>query len=255
MTKEILDFAQSLADASGAVIKPYFRNNVSVLDKADESPVTIADKNAETAIRTLIEKRFPEHGIFGEEHGVKEGDGIHMWVLDPIDGTRSFICGVPWFGTLIAYLTDGVPKVGILDVPMMNERWVGNVNETTYNGNLAKVRTGVSLNEASLFTTDMDLFDEGQMAGFNRLKSEVKCTRYGTDCYAYGLLSSGHIDLVVEAGLQPYDAMALVPVIKGAGGIVTGWNGEEITLDWDGRIVAASTADLHQQALKILNQK
>jgi len=254
MTKEILDFAQTLADASRAVIKPYFRNNIGVLDKADDSPVTIADKNAEAKIRSLIEERFPNHGIFGEEHGIKEGDGTHVWVLDPIDGTRSFICGAPWFGTLIAFLKNDVPEVGVLDVPMMNERWVGNFNETTFNGELAKVRTGVSLNEASLFTTDLDLFDVEQRVAFDRLKSQVKCSRYGSDCYAYGLLASGHIDLVVEAGLQPYDAMALVPVIKGAGGIVTGWDGEEITLNWDGRIIAAATPKLHTEVLSVLNE-
>lgn len=254
MTKEILEFAQTLADASRAIIKPYFRGNIGVLDKADDSPVTIADKNAEAKIRSLIEERFPRHGIYGEEHGIKEGDGTHVWVLDPIDGTRSFICGAPWFGTLIAFLKNGVAEVGVLDVPMMNERWVGNCKETTYNGELARVRTGVSLTEASLFTTDLDLFDERQRIAFDRLKSHVKCPRYGTDCYAYGLLASGYIDLVVEAGLQAYDAMALVPVIKGAGGIVTGWDGEEISLNWDGRIIAAATPKLHAEALSVLNK-
>lgn len=254
MTKDILEFAQSLADASRLVIQPYFRKNVGVIDKADESPVTIADKNAEEKIRSLIEERFPEHGIFGEEHGVKQGDGTHMWVLDPIDGTRSFICGAPWFGTLIAFLRNGVPEVGVLDVPMLDERWSATLNSTTYNGTCAQVRTDIPLNRASLFTTDLDLFDKTQRSAFERLKSRVKCTRYGSDCYAYGLLASGHIDLVVEAGLQPYDAMALVPVIKGAGGIVTGWKGEDITLDWDGRIIAAASKKLHDAALYELNK-
>ncbi|WP_417830692.1 histidinol-phosphatase [Terasakiella sp.] len=252
MTTEILEFAASLADTSRAVIEPYFRRNVGVIDKADDSPVTIADRSAEAAMRERIEQAFEEHGIFGEEHGVKEGDGVHMWVLDPIDGTRSFICGAPWFGTLIAYLEKGVPQIGVLDVPMMKERWVGSPNGTTYNGSYCQVRTGVDLDQASLFTTDIDLFTADQEASFRRVKDKVKCTRYGTDCYAYALLASGHIDLVIEAGLQPYDAMALVPVIQGAGGIVTGWDGEEVTLNWDGRIVAAATPQLHQQALELL---
>jgi histidinol-phosphatase len=255
MSAEIKEFAKGLADSAGAVIKPYFRHNVGVIDKADDSPVTIADRNAETAIRDVIEERFPGHGIFGEEHGVKEGDGTHMWVLDPIDGTRSFICGAPWFGTLIAYLENQKPIIGVLDVPMMGERWVGSAEGTTYNGEFCQVRNGVIFEEASLFTTDYDLFDDDQKAAFDRVKSQVKCIRYGTDCYAYGLLASGHIDLVIEAGLKPYDAMALVPVIKGAGGIVTGWNGEEVDLDWDGRIIAAATIELHEKALTLLNRE
>ncbi|NVK18373.1 MAG: histidinol-phosphatase [Methylocystaceae bacterium] len=250
---DLIEFAVSLSEASRKVIKPYFRSGLGVMDKADDSPVTLADKNAESAMRDLIEAKFPDHGIFGEEHGVKQGDGTHMWVLDPIDGTRSFICGAPWFGTLIAYLEDNKPQVGVLDVPMMQERWVGTKEGTSYNGQPCSVRTGVALEDASLFTTDEDLFSADQKAAFRRVKDKVKCTRFGTDCYAYALLASGHIDLVIEAGLQPYDAMALVPVIEGAGGIVTGWDGNPVTLDWDGRIVASASKDLHEQVLKLMN--
>ncbi|WP_028878463.1 histidinol-phosphatase [Terasakiella pusilla] len=252
MSQELLEFAESLSEASRKVIKPFFRSNLGVIDKADDSPVTVADRNAEAAMRDLIEKHYPDHGIFGEEHGIKEGDGKHMWVLDPIDGTRSFICGAPWFGTLIAYLQDNKPQIGVLDVPMMQERWVGTAEGTKYNGEFCRVRTGVVLEEASLFTTDEGLFSDDQRTAFGRVKSKVKCTRFGTDCYAYALLASGHIDLVIEAGLQAYDAMALVPVIDGAGGIVTGWDGEPVTLDWDGRLVAAATPELHEQALALL---
>ena len=253
MSSEIKLFAESLADAAGEVIAPFFRSNTGVIDKADDSPVTVADRNAEAAMRNLIEERFPDHGIFGEEHGVKEGNGTDMWVLDPIDGTRSFICGAPWFGTLIAYLENNTPSVGVLDVPMMKERWVGTPEGTTYNGTECKVRSGMSLDQASLFTTDPDLFDDAQRASFDRVKDQAKCVRYGTDCYAYALLASGQIDLVIEAGLQPYDAMALVPVIKGAGGIVTGWDGSEVTLNWDGRIVASGSEALHQKVLRELS--
>jgi len=254
MTQELLEFAQNLTDVSGPIIEPYFRNNVGVIDKADDSPVTIADKNAEAAMRDLIEAKYPDHGIFGEEHGVKDGNGTDMWVLDPIDGTRSFICGAPWFGTLVAYLKNNHPEIGILDVPMMKERWVGTSAGTTFNGKSCQVRACETLTNASLFTTDIDLFDDEQRTVFNSIKKQVKCVRYGTDCYAYGLLASGHIDLVIEAGLQPYDAMALVPVIKGAGGIVTGWNGEDVTLDWDGRIIAAATPKLHKEVLSALHK-
>ncbi|SCA54800.1 Myo-inositol-1(Or 4)-monophosphatase [Candidatus Terasakiella magnetica] len=252
MTKELIEFAQSLTGLSRDVIRPHFRKNVGIIDKADDSPVTIADRNAEEAMRKAIEAKYPDHGIFGEEHGIKEGAGAEMWVLDPIDGTRSFICGAPWFGTLIAYLENSTPVVGVLDVPMMDEQWVGTPEGTTFNGQACKVRQGVPFEEASLFTTDMDLFEGDQQAAFTRVKEKIKTVRYGTDCYAYALLASGHIDLVIEAGLKPYDAMALVPVIKGAGGIVTGWDGEEVTLDWDGRLLAASTIELHEKALKEL---
>ncbi|MDV7340299.1 histidinol-phosphatase [Terasakiella sp. A23] len=252
MSQELITFAESLTEASRKVIKEYFRSDVAIIDKADESPVTIADRAAEQAIRDLIEAKYPAHGIFGEEHGIKDGDGTHMWVLDPIDGTRSFICGAPWFGTLIAYLENNKPVVGVLDVPMMQERFVGTKEGTTFNGKVCHVRTGVALEEASLFTTDADLFTDDQRAAFDRVKAKAKCTRYGTDCYAYALLAAGHIDLVIEAGLQPYDAMALVPVIEGAGGIATGWDGSEVTLDWDGRLVAAATPELHEQVMDLL---
>ncbi len=254
MTQDIITFASGLSDVSRGVIKPFFRNNIGVIDKDDDSPVTQADRAAESAMRECIEATFPKHGIFGEEHGIKDGDGTHMWVLDPIDGTRSFICGAPWFGTLIAYLEEGCPEIGVLDVPMMDERWVGDGKQTFFNGKPCHVRTGVSLDQASMFTTDMDLFTPAQAEGFNRVKEQVKCTRYGTDCYAYALLASGHIDLVIEAGLKPYDAMALVPVIKGAGGIVTGWDGDEVTLNWDGRLLAAATPELHALAIDLLRE-
>lgn len=252
MSQDIIEFAESLTQSSRDVIKKYFRSNIGVLDKEDESPVTVADREAEAALRERIEETFPDHGIFGEEHGIKEGSSSGMWVLDPIDGTRSFICGAPWFGTLIAYLENDIPLVGVLDAPMMNEQWVGSANGTKYNGEYCRVRSGKTLEEASLFTTDTDLFNPSQLSAFDRVKDKVKCTRYGTDCYAYGLLASGHIDLVIEAGLQPYDAMALVPVIKGAGGIATGWKGEDVTLKWDGSIVASASMEIHEQVLALL---
>ncbi|WP_135078370.1 histidinol-phosphatase [Terasakiella sp. SH-1] len=252
MTQEITDFAKHLADISCEVIRPYFRSNVGVIDKADDSPVTVADRNAEEVMRKAIEEKYPTHAIFGEEHGVKEGEGTSMWVLDPIDGTRSFICGAPWFGTLVAYLEQGVPQTGVLNIPMMGEQWVGTSAGTTYNGQACQVRTGIGFEEASLFTTDPELFDVEQRVSFERVKGKVKTVRYGADCYAYALLASGHIDLVIEAGLKPYDVMALVPVIKGAGGIVTGWKGEEVTMDWDGRLLASATIELHEKALQEL---
>lgn len=246
-------FAEKLADTARTVIQPYFRSGLGVMDKADDSPVTKADREAEQAMRQLIEQAYPDHGIYGEEFGIKEGAGDQTWVLDPIDGTRSFICGAPWFGTLIALTQKGLPHLGVLDVPMMGERWIGDGQQTFFQGQPCQVRTTTALDQASLFTTDFDLFTPEQGAAFNRVKEQVKTVRYGTDCYAYGLLAGGHIDAVIEAGLQPYDAMALVPVIQGAGGVVTGWDGEAVSLQWDGRIVAAATPELHAALLKVLN--
>jgi len=249
MTQE---FAHQLADAARVVIRPFFRAGLGIMDKADDSPVTIADRKAEQAMRALIEETYPDHGIYGEEFGVKETQGPDVWVLDPIDGTRSFICGAPWFGTLIALTHKGYPTLGVLDVPMLEERWIGDGAETTFNGVACHVSSTRDLAAARLFTTDLDLFTPEQAIAFQRVKEQVKTVRYGTDCYAYGLLASGHVDAVIEAGLKPYDALALVPVIQGAGGVVTGWSGESVSLEWDGRIVAAATPELHAEILKTL---
>jgi histidinol phosphatase-like enzyme (inositol monophosphatase family) len=245
--------ADELADAAGAVIRRYFRQKIAVDDKADTSPVTIADREAETVMRALIEARFPADGILGEEHGTVRAGADWVWVLDPIDGTKSFISGIPLFGTLIALLHEGRPVLGIIDQPISRERWRGVAGEkSTHNGTAIRTRPCPTLTAATLFATSPDMFQGADAAGFERLKAAAKLTRHGGDCYAYGLVASGFIDCVVEACLKPYDYCALVPVIEGAGGIMTDWQGNGLGLRSDGRVIAAGDLALHAAALALL---
>ncbi len=256
--EEFVGIANRLADASGAAIRPHFRSDIAVADKPDLSPVTVADEAAEREIRRILEKACPGHGIVGEEFGSDGAGRDFVWVIDPIDGTRSFICGVPTFTTLIALLHEGEPVLGVIDQPVLGERWVGARGRgTTFNG--APVRTAAPkpLDEAAMFTTAPDMFD-GDMSGgaaeaYENLRSTVHLTRFGLDGYAAGLLASGLIDLHVEGDMKPWDYLALVPVIENAGGVMTDWTGGRLTLEaGDGLTLAASSPALHAAALDIL---
>jgi histidinol phosphatase-like enzyme (inositol monophosphatase family) len=249
----LIAFANELADAAGEIVRRYFRRGVAVDDKPDMSPVTIADREAETALRARIERRFPNHGILGEEHGTVHADAERVWVLDPIDGTKSFISGVPLFGTLIALVDRGVPVLGVIDQPISRERWVGARGlRSTLNGAAISTRACPALGSATLFATTPDMFRGADAAAFQRLKSAVKLARFGGDCYAYGLLAAGFIDLVVEASLKPYDFAALVPVIAGAGGSMTDWRGGPLGLASDGRVLACGDSRLADAARGLL---
>jgi inositol-phosphate phosphatase/L-galactose 1-phosphate phosphatase/histidinol-phosphatase len=205
-------------------------------------------------MRNLIEDAYPDHGIIGEEHGTVRTESTMVWVLDPIDGTRSFIAGKPIFGTLIALLSDGEPFLGIIDQPVLGERWVGAWGQhSSFNGEEINTRDCGDLAHAILNTTGPELFDDADSEAFNRLGDKVHNTLYGGDCYAYGLLANGFIDLVVEAQLKPYDFCALIPVVTGAGGAMTDWQGEKLTLESDGRVIAAGDKALHASALKVLS--
>ena len=264
------EFASKLADAARLEIMPYWRRsrgelgqeikveeNRSVFQSA--SPVTLADRAAERKIRELIEEACPTHGIFGEEYGAQNIDADFVWVLDPIDGTRSFITGRPLFGTLISLLHKGSPVIGIIDQPVLNERWVGVVGrQSTLNG--APVRTnGVSkLQDAELFSTTPDMFKKGhEMDRYGALKDATRSSHFGADCYAYALLASGFgVDMVVEADLGLYDYCALVPIVEGAGGSITDWEGKQLGLHnhdaCEGRVLASANQCLHEHALSIL---
>jgi inositol-phosphate phosphatase / L-galactose 1-phosphate phosphatase / histidinol-phosphatase len=245
--------AIDLAAAAGAVIRRYFRQKLTVIDKADASPVTIADREAEAAMRQLIARHCPEHGIYGEEYGTERADAQFLWVLDPIDGTKSFISGVPLFGTLIALLEDGVPVLGVLDQPILGERWLGVAGRPTlFNGAPVQTRPCVALDTATIFATSPHMFEGADADAFDRIRQRAKLTRYGTDCYGYGLCALGFVDAVIETNLKPYDFCAIVPIIEGAGGIVTTWAGGRPGLVTDGRIVAAGDPTLHGQLLEIL---
>lgn len=250
---EFVALAHRLADAARPVVRRYFRTPVSVDTKADHSPVTIADREVEAAMRTLIAETFPQHGILGEEHGNHHTDAEYVWVLDPIDGTKAFITGKPSFGTLIALAHRGVPILGVIDQAILDERWIGGLGHpTTLNGQPARVRPCDDLSKAYAYTTGPEHFCENTLPAWNRIAARVRQPRYGCDCYAYALLASGFVDLVVEAGLKPYDYAALVPVIEQAGGTITDWAGGRLTIASDGKVCATGDARLHAQALTVL---
>ncbi len=247
---QIIGFAEELADLAGPIARKYFRQKLTIETKPDSSPVTIADREIESAMRRRIGETFPGHGILGEEHGLERADADRVWVIDPIDGTKSFISGMPTFGTLIAYLERGIPTVGVVDHPALTERWIGaRGRPTLLNGEPCRTSRRERVSEAILYATSPDMFTGQDRASFEAVSAKVSLRRFGGDCYAYALLASGHIDLVIEAGLQPYDYLSLVPVIEGAGGVITDWSGRALGLRSDGRVVAAATAALHAEAL------
>jgi inositol-phosphate phosphatase/L-galactose 1-phosphate phosphatase/histidinol-phosphatase len=248
-----LALAADLADAAGEAIRPYFRQPIAVTDKPDLSPVTVADRAAEAAMRRLIAARFPEHGIIGEEYGPERAAAEFVWVLDPIDGTKSFISGVPLFGTLIALARHGRPILGIIDQPISRERWIGAIGRaSTLNGAAIHCRPCAALAAATVFSTSPDMFKGPDAAAHRRVAKAAKLVRFGADCYAYGLLASGFIDLVVEASLKPYDFSAMVPIVEAAGGIATDWQGKPLTLASDGRVLVAGDPNAHREALALL---
>jgi inositol-phosphate phosphatase/L-galactose 1-phosphate phosphatase/histidinol-phosphatase len=247
------DFALCLADAAGAVVRKYYRATLAIESKADASPVTVADREAEQALRALIRAAYPDHGIEGEEFPGERLDAEFVWRLDPIDGTKSFVVGRPLFGTLIALTRADRPILGVIDQCIMGERWIGVAGErSTWNGQPIRVRACAALDQAILSVTSPQMFTAEERAALARLEGVVRFPIYGGDCYAYGLLAMGSIDLIVEADLDVHDFMALVPVIEGAGGLVTDWQGAALSPTSDGRIVASGDRRVHEHALKLL---
>lgn len=239
-------FAGTLADAARAVtLGAVDRVAENKNDDGTFDPVTAADREAERVIRTLIEQAFPDHGIEGEEYGVTEGAGRYVWSLDPIDGTRAFICGLPSWTTLIALLDEGVPVVGLIDVPALDERYLGYAGASGLRASDCR-----SLREARACTTDPYLFAGAEAEGFERLRRTARLTRYGYDAYAYARLAAGSVDLVAESGLKPHDHNALIPVVRAAGGVIGNWRGED---DFsDGQVLAAATRALFEEAVALL---
>ena len=251
-------FIEQLATASGETILPFFRTSLGVENKKtgqDFDPVTEADRAAEAAMRRLITSNFPQHGIVGEEFGSERPDAEYVWVLDPIDGTKSFIGGFPVWGTLIALLHNGRPAFGMMHQPYIRERFTGDNGAARYRGPSGERRLSVrrcaTLNEATLYTTTPLLMNDAERDLFGRVEKNVRLSRYGGDCYAYCMLAAGHVDLVIEAGLKAYDIAALVPIVTGAGGIVTTWDGGPAHNG--GNIIAASDPRVHEAAMKLLN--
>jgi histidinol-phosphatase len=251
--EDYVALAGALADAAGAVVRRYFRTRFAVDAKPDSTPVTIADREAERAMRALLAARAPGHGIVGEEEGRANDAAEHVWVLDPIDGTKAFISGKPMFGTLVALVRNGTPILGVIDQPVSGERWVGVAGRpSTFNGKPCATRPCAALGAAILNATTPDMFEDGDRARYDRLAGRVRHALWGGDCYAYGLVASGHIDLVVEAGLKPYDFCALAPIVAGAGGRMTDWRGRPLTLGSDGRVIAAGDPRLVHPAIAAL---
>lgn len=250
-------FARSLADVAREETLPRWMEAGAARNKAGEGrfdPVTEADIAAERAIRAVIEREHPDHGVAGEEFPDRPAEGPWTWSLDPIDGTRSFVCGMPTWVTLIGLLRDGAPVLGVIDVPRLDERYIGFGDTavlTTAGGERALRTSGcTSLADARFSATDPFLFAGDEQHAFERLRSRVRTTRYGHDGYAYARLAAGSIDLVVESGLQPYDYNALIPVIRAAGGSVGNWDGGGDMSQ--GRIVAAATRELFEEAVRVL---
>ncbi len=267
MSSEFLTFAHQLADAAGEVIRPYFGAHGDVEAKGDNSPVTLADKLAEKAIRTLIETHYPDHAILGEEGGHLKTISDYTWVIDPIDGTRAFIAGRKEWGTLIALCKNGIPVLGIIDQPVTGERWVGISGQPTkYSAAPANqpdprmrsqevvisTRACATLADAELSTTSASYFTPTQAKQVVALAQQVRATVKDGDCYAYGLLARGLRDVVIDAGLKPYDILALVPIIEGAGGKIATWDGEPVTLDNFKDVAAVGDDALHSQLLTLL---
>jgi histidinol phosphatase-like enzyme (inositol monophosphatase family) len=251
-------FVDELADVAGEAILPFFRTALSIENKKLKGtfdPVTAADRAAETAMRALIRKQFPGHGIVGEEFEDVKSDAPYTWVLDPIDGTKSFIAGMPVWGTLIGLCRDDMPVYGMMAQPFIGERFTGDGASAKYRGpaGVRKLMTRkcAALDDALLFTTSPHLFSPEEKERYDRVEKIVRLPRYGGDCYAYCMVAAGTVDLVIEAGLDAYDIMALIPIIEGAGGVVTNWQGESATNG--GQIIAAGDKRMHEAALELLN--
>ena len=249
--QEFEALANRLADEAGEIVRSYFRQPFDVEQKSDDSPVTIADRKVEERMREIIEDARPQDGILGEEYGEKKSENGLTWVLDPIDGTKSFVIGRPTFGTLIALCEDGAPVLGVIDQAILKERWVGTLSGTALNGNTVKTAPCSSLSTARIGSTTPTMFEAvgPKYKPFNEGRFF-----WGGDCYQYGLMASGFVDVVLEAGMQPYDYLALAPIIKGAGGHISDFEGSDLMLHSGETVVACGDPSLWPDIKAILDQ-
>ena len=251
---DVVALAHALADHARRTALAYFRQPLDVESKEDLTPVTIADRKIESEMRMLLAERHPTAGLFGEEMGSENADAGEVWVLDPIDGTGAYVTGSPLFGCLVGLLIDGRPELGLIEVPRMGERWIASRGvQTTLNGSVCRSSGRKRLADASLSTTSLLAMGEREHHGFLRASKRARLTRFGGDCYAYGLVASGHLDAVVEIGLQPYDYLPVVPVVEAAGGVITDWSGAPLSLRSDGRVIAAASPALHDELMRLVN--
>jgi histidinol phosphatase-like enzyme (inositol monophosphatase family) len=248
------EFATRMADTARGIAMGHFRKELQVTFKEDLSPVTLADRRIEAALREMLGAHAPEDGILGEEMQNFGLERQRVWVIDPIDGTGAFATGSPLFGCLIGLLLDGRPDLGVIDAPAMGERWVAERGRgASLNGGSCRVSGRTRLSEASVSSTSIHLYPPGPLAAFQRVASRAANTRLGGDCYAYGLLAAGHLDAIVEVGLQPYDYLPIVPIIEEAGGLITDWSGAPLSLTSRGDVVASASSSLHAELLQNLN--
>jgi len=249
----LVTFAAALADADRAVLRRHFRTGVASEAKADESPVTVADREAETVVRTMIEARYPDHGISGEEFGTVRGEAEWLWLIDPLDGTKSFLKGKPTFGALIGLAHRGRHVLGVIDQPALGERWIGaDGHGTRHDGRPVRCRPCAGLAEASMAAVGVDAASEADEPRVAPLRRAVRHLAFGLECYAYGLLASGFLDLAIDGLLGIDDIAALEPVVRNAGGVLTDLEGRAVDAAYAGRILAAGSTGLHRQALEAM---
>jgi len=250
--QDLTPFLRLLSKESSSIIKRYFRTSINVESKPDFSPVTIADKLAEEKMREIIVKEFPSHGIIGEEFGSDNSDAEYVWVIDPIDGTKSFISGALGFGTLIALLKNGRPIIGVINHPILNELLVGDNQICLLNEKKVNIRNCSSINQATLLTTDhLNIGKYQNQNKFDELTRKVKLYRNWGDCYGYYLMATGFADIMVDPIMSVWDSMSLIPIINGAGGIITDYQGNDPVV---GSSIVASNKEIHSEVIKLLNE-
>lgn len=255
LMQDYLDRILDITQEAALIPRKYFRAGVDITHKSDATPVTIADQATEEFIRTELAKHFPEHGVIGEEFAAREANSAFQWIIDPIDGTRAFISGMPLYGMLVGLLQDGQPVLGVVRMPELNEVYAGISANATLNGTIPlSVSTTTRLADAMLYINEADKIRRDEPDVFARLNAAGRDRRYSYDCYPHALLAAGHVDACVDYDLKPFDILPLVPIITAAGGIVSDWQGQPLGLKSDGRVVAAATASLHAELLELLNQ-
>jgi len=255
LENKYIKIANECAEASGKIIKKFFRKKIKIETKSDNTPVTKADKEAEKIIRNIIMKKASECGFFGEETGKLNTNNEYVWVVDPIDGTKGFITGKPLFGTLIGLMKNNKPYLGVVKQPIIKERWIGIANkETRYNNVKIRTRKCKKLKGSKMYATSPMMFIGKSQKVYRNVRYKIGETLFGADCYAHGLMASGFVDVLLEANLKPYDYIASAAIVSGAGGKFTDWNGNDLNINSDGKIVAAGDPKIHKQLLKIIQK-
>lgn len=246
--------AVRVSEIASETAREYFRGRLGIEFKADESPVTQADKAVEAKVREYLQEHFPDHGIVGEEHGVQGGDQREMWIIDPIDGTRSFLSGHPLFGFLLGHLVDGIADLGVVAMPALNEVFLGVQGQgATLNGESISVSEKTQLEQAILYVNEGDKLHRDHPTVFDRLMQSGQTRRFAYDCYPHALLAAGHVDAVIDYDLQPYDFLPVSALVQAAGGIMTDWDGKPLNLSSDGKVISAATPELHTQMLQLVH--